>query len=593
MSTDPALRESSGDRPAEPDELERLRHLLFQAEREQLAGLTRRLDDPDVRAVETGSVLSESVRLAVARGPGLAVTMAPMVEEAIHASVRRDPAKLVDAIFPVMGPAIRRSIAATLRDMIQSLNQVLESSVSWRGLMWRVEAHRTGKPFAEIALLHTLVYQVEQVFLIHARTGLLLQHVVATSGLSPDPHVVSGMLTAIQDFVNESFNAGTPGALATMNVGDLTVWIEPGRHAYLAGIVRGHAPMELRSTMQDALAFTHGQHALLLERFQGNAVPFEACRPLLEACLQAKYVDRRTGVDRRTTGVSRQLGVLLAIVVVLLAIWGVQSFRSSRRWSQFVDRLRAEPGIVLVTAETRAGRYFVAGLRDPLAADPARLQTEAGYEPGEIASRWEPYQAADPGFVLSRAATLLTPPSTARLGFDRGVLTVQGTAPRAWMLDRLRLALFVPGVDAVKTDGLRSQEIVDAEARANAVQRHQILFAVDSDTLDPGQQPAIEALAADVRALMAAAQSAAVDVSVEAFGQTDETGSETENAKLGARRAERVLAALVAGGLDRRRFVVRASQATDRSSDDGQRARKRRVELHVRLTPAVDASESR
>jgi len=593
MSTDPALRESSGDRPAEPDELERLRHLLFQAEREQLAGLTRRLDDPDVRAVETGSVLSESVRLAVARGPGLAVTMAPMVEEAIHASVRRDPAKLVDAIFPVMGPAIRRSIAATLRDMIQSLNQVLESSVSWRGLMWRVEAHRTGKPFAEIALLHTLVYQVEQVFLIHARTGLLLQHVVATSGLSPDPHVVSGMLTAIQDFVNESFNAGTPGALATMNVGDLTVWIEPGRHAYLAGIVRGHAPMELRSTMQDALAFTHGQHALLLERFQGNAVPFEACRPLLEACLQAKYVDRRTGVDRRTTGVSRQLGVLLAIVGVLLATWGVQSFRSSRRWSQFVDRLRAEPGIVLVTAETRAGRYFVAGLRDPLAADPARLQTEAGYEPGEIASRWEPYQAADPGFVLSRAATLLTPPSTARLGFDRGVLTVQGTAPRAWMLDRLRLALFVPGVDAVKTDGLRSQEIVDAEARANAVQRHQILFAVDSDTLDPGQQPAIEALAADVRALMAAAQSAAVDVSVEAFGQTDETGSETENAKLGARRAERVLAALVAGGLDRRLFVVRASQATDRSSDDGQRARKRRVELHVRLTPAVDASESR
>ena len=593
MSTDPALRESSGDRPAEPDELERLRHLLFQAEREQLAGLARRLDDPDVRAVETGSVLSESVRLAVARGPGLAVTMAPMVEEAIHASVRHDPGKMVDAIFPVMGPAIRRSIAATLRDMIQSLNQVLESSVSWRGLMWRVEAHRTGKPFAEIALLHTLVYQVEQVFLIHARTGLLLQHVVATSGLSPDPHVVSGMLTAIQDFVNESFNAGTPGALATMSVGDLTVWIEPGRHAYLAGIVRGHAPMELRSTMQDALAFTHGEHALLLERFQGNAVPFEACRPLLEACLQAKYVDRRTGVDRRTTGVSRQLWVLLAIVVVLLAIWGVQSFRSSRRWNQFVDRLRVEPGIVLVTAEARAGRYLVAGLRDPLAVDPARIQTEAGYEPGDIASRWEPYQAADPGFVLSRAATLLTPPSTARLGFDRGVLTVQGTAPRAWMLDRLRLALFVPGVDAVKTDGLRSQEIVDAEARANAVQRHQILFAVDSDTLDPGQRPAIEALAADVRALMAAAQSAAVDVSVEAFGQTDETGSEALNAKLGARRAERVLAALVAGGLDRRRFVVRASQATDRSSDDGQRARKRRVELHVRLTPAVDASESR
>jgi len=418
------------------------------------------------------------------------------------------------------------------------------------------------------------------------RTGLLLQHVVASSAVSTDPHVVSGMLTAIQDFVNESFNTGAPETLETMNVGERTVWIERGTHAYLAGIVRGHAPMALRSALQDALARIHAEHRLVLERFAGDAAPFAVCRPPLESCLQAKYV------NQRTRGVSRPLAVVLAIVVVLLGLWVFLSVRSSWRWNRFVDRLRAEPGLVLVTAEKRAGRYIVSGLRDPLAADPARLQAEAGYEPGEITARWEPYQAAEPGFVLARATTLLAPPATARLTVDRGVLTVSGTAPRAWMSDRLRLALFVPGVAAVRTDGLRSQEIVDAEARADAVGRYQILFAVDSYTLDPAQRPAIAALSAGVRALLAAAQSAAMDVIAEAIGQTDETGSEADNTTLGARRAETVVAALVADGLDRRLFAVMASQATGPSPDDAQRARKRRVELHVRLTPAAQARES-
>jgi OOP family OmpA-OmpF porin len=575
------------DTPASAaDDLARLRQLLLHDERAQLEGLARRLNDPDVRAAETSAVLPEAVRRAVARGPALSVTIAPVVEDAIHESVRRDPARLVNAIFPVMGPAIRRSIAATLRDMVQSLNQVLDSSVSWRGLMWRLEARRTGKPFAEIVLLHTLVYQVEQVFLVHARTGLLLQHVVATSAPSPDPHIVSGMLTAIQDFVNESFNAGVPGTLEAMHVGDRTIWIEPGSRAYLAGIVRGQAPMEFRSALQDALARIHAEHALLLERFEGQAAPFEACRPLLDACLQARYVDGRTG------GVSRPLAVVLALVAILLGLWVFLSLRSSRRWDRFVDRLRAEPGVVLVTAERRAGGLHVAGLRDQLAADPDRLQTEAGYAPGEVTSRWDAYFAAEPAFVLPRATALLSPPSTARLAFDRGALTVQGTAPRAWIADTLRLARFVPGVTAVRADALRSQETVDAEALAAAVGRHAILFPAGSDRLDPGQRQAVAALAADVRAVVAAARAAAVDVTAEVIGGTDETGSETANTRLGARRAEAVVAALVSGGLDRRLFAITAGPSTDPSPDEGQRALKRRVHLRVYLIPSAGVGES-
>ena len=55
--------------------------------------------------------------------------------------------------------------------MMESLNRTVEHSFSWRALAWRWTALRTGKPFAEIVLLNTLEYRVEQVFLVHAESS--------------------------------------------------------------------------------------------------------------------------------------------------------------------------------------------------------------------------------------------------------------------------------------------------------------------------------------------------------------------------------------------------------------------------------------
>jgi predicted ABC-class ATPase len=58
-------------------------------------------------------------------------------------------------------------------------NHSLDISISWQGVKWRLEAMRTGKPFGEVVLLHTLRYRVEQVFPIQRESGLLLLHVAA------------------------------------------------------------------------------------------------------------------------------------------------------------------------------------------------------------------------------------------------------------------------------------------------------------------------------------------------------------------------------------------------------------------------------
>src|SRR5215470_8167562 len=226
------------------ESLEELRHLIIAPEQEDLARLHDRVDNRDSRTQDVSEVLPEAMQRRRAQGgeQALGEALAPSVESALRESVRKDPGTLADALFPVMGPAIRRSILQTLRTLFDSFNETMEQSLSLRGLKWRIEALRTGRSFAEVVLMHSLVFRVEQIFLIHKRTGLPLAHAVAPAAAMQDPSLVSGMLTAIQDFVRDSFNVGGGEVVEKLNVGELEVWVESGPYASIAAVIRGMAP---------------------------------------------------------------------------------------------------------------------------------------------------------------------------------------------------------------------------------------------------------------------------------------------------------------------------------------------------------------
>jgi OOP family OmpA-OmpF porin len=400
-----------------------LRTLLVGPEQRQLRALQTRLDDPVSHARDVSRVLPAAVELRT-HDPHLKRALAPTIEEAISASVRRNPRPLADALFPIIGPAIRKAIAATLSGMLESLNTTLEHSLSWRSLRWRLDARRTGKSFAEIVLLNTLVYRVEQVFLIHRPSGLLLQHVTAAGSSAQDGDLVSGMLTAIRDFVEDSFQVSDEEGLQTLKVGDLSVWIEQGPHAFIAAVIRGTAPADLRATLQQAVESVHAQYSDALQSFGGDSANVEGARPLLEACLQQQYRPR----DRRGTP-SPMLLIVAAILILALGLWAFLGLRARGRWNGYVEALRSEPGIVVVSTAREGGKYLVNGLRDPLARDPGSLTAAHNLRPEDVVGRWQLYQALDPTLSLARARNVLRPPAGVSLTFEDGVLTAAGTAP--------------------------------------------------------------------------------------------------------------------------------------------------------------------
>ena len=552
-----------------------LRAILLAPEQRQLEELQVRLDDRDRRVQDIGEVLPQVLR-EHAHDPQLARALTPPLEEAITASVKRNPKPLADALFPVMGPAIRKAVSASLASMVESFNRTLEQAFSRRSIRWRLEAMRTGKSFAEVVMLKTLLYRVEQAFLIDRRSGLLLQHVQAGSAVVQDADMVSGMLTAIRDFVQDSFKVGEDEGLQTLKVGDLAVWIEQGPHALLAVVVRGAAPPSLRTALQQALEAVHAQYSDLLESFDGNAARFEGTRPLLEVCFQQEFRGRE-----RPRGIPPRVMVIAAAVLLAVGVWMFFALRARNRWNGYVNALRAEPGVVVVSTGRAAGKYVVTGLRDPLASDPASLLPSHNLGPDSVESRWELYQALHPSIVIARARQLLAPPGGVSLEFRDGVLLAAGSAPVEWIETAVQVAPFVPGVARFE-----ARPVIDSALAvlAASIEGAMPMFVKGSTAFTAGSEAILGDQMTRLASLDALGRAARRQYTVELVGEADADGAAESNLPLSQRRAERVLGLLAPPRLEH--VTLTASGIGSRSAatpgeDETNKQRNRRVSFYV------------
>ncbi|MCL4851258.1 MAG: hypothetical protein KJZ78_07715, partial [Bryobacteraceae bacterium] len=180
---------------------------------------------------------------------------------------------------------VRKSVATALRGMMESIDQLVEQGFSRRAFEWRIEAFRTGRPFGEIVLLRSTLYRVEQVFLIHRKTGLLLSQRAAGGAVHRDADLIAAMMTAIQDFVTDSFGKEEGENLESFRVGECAVWIESSPNAVLAGVVRGVAPARLRRVFQGALERISSEQAREIEEFDGDTACFQESERHLDSCL--------------------------------------------------------------------------------------------------------------------------------------------------------------------------------------------------------------------------------------------------------------------------------------------------------------------
>ncbi len=559
--------------------LDELRQLLLEPEQEALRKLQERLDNPKKRAYDISRVLPEALVLCSSQNAALAKELTPQMDKLINASIGKNSKIFIKTLSRMIGPATR----SALSEKIQGMNQALADSFSLRGLKWRWEAFTTGKTFAEVVMLHSLIYRVEQAFLIHKETGLLLQNVVAKDVVSHDADLVSGMLTAIQDFVKDSFKTSGEEGLETLQVGELSVWIEEGPQMLLAVVIRGQAAIELRTVLRDALESIYLEQAEVLETFQGDNSTFEEIKPYLEICLEARY---KSESGKRAP----YFWTLFTMFGIAISVWIFFTWRDHQQWTRYLDKLRKQPGIVITSAEKHRGTYVINGLRDALAPDPRKLIEKADFSHLKLIMNWKPYYAMNPAFILDRSKQVLQPPESIDLTYENGALKAKGSAPHQWIAETRILARAIPGVFKFWSDQVIDADLKQLNQVKKQLEIRRFYFKLKTTEFSAVKSNALPALLTDVHNVLNIAEILNQKVHIQIKGHTDSSGTERKNSDLSLKRAQQLRSFLIRKGVSPAKLTVigvGSSEPQRQELADEDKQFNRRVTFRVIAKPPL------
>lgn len=553
-------------------QLEALRTLLLGMDHRELQQLAGLMNDSARRSDFLAEVVSEALAIRSHQDDSVAETLAPAIGATLQRSINDNPEAVANALYPVMGPAIRKSITETINSLFEGFNRALEESLSPRSLGWRVDAWRTGRSYSEVVMLKTLLYRVEQVFLIHKETGLLIGEVSASTGVSKDADMMSAMLTAIQDFVVDSFNVDSSDRLQTLKLGGLTILIEFGPDVVLAAAVRGSVPTGYVNTLVETLEKIQLQFRKPLAAFDGDSSIFNGLEPVLRQCLLQQAAD--------SAPKKKPWLALLASAAVLIAagVYLLFDYQDRSRWADFVEQLQQVPGVVVYQDDRQHKQ--LAALRDVnLVVD--ELSAQAFALGGSL--NWRPFISMDDSLVLKRIHQGINLPASLRLDVRDGIVTLAGEVDRGWLREFRNNVATVAGVRLLNTDGLR---VIDA---AN-IRRQALLDRINSVTLQfetaianvtVEQQQTLRALVADVRELQSLLEGSGQRVVITLTGSADPSGSQELNRQLSRQRAENARAVLQAHGLAAAIIRVEAAVANDVGSQPAESLRALRVSAAV------------
>ena len=583
--------EGSSDGVPLEQEMRQLRSLLLQTEIDKINDLEHRLNDYATKTHEVSDVLAEAVVMRAGQDNMLNRAFEPIIESSLNASLKKNPNEFINVFFPLIGSTIRRSISESFNSMLGGFSKSLEQSFSLKGIKWRFEALRSGKPFSEIVMLHTLVYSVDQVFLIHNESGLVLSHVVNDGVLSKDADLVSGMLTAVQDLARDCFNnEDDSSSLNSLKMDEFTIYIVRSPAAYIACLVRGTPPGDFLNRLTENLELILAECAGLFGDFKGDSAPFAVANKYLRDCLAQKFRDD----DKPAPVWTKRLAVGVGVFIVLLFI--AQQYHSYRM-GKGVDILRGEPGLLVVDANGSWGfsPWKVICLQDELARPFSTVLGENGYAPDDISIQAIPFVSYEPDIVRLRVIKKILPPEGVEVNYKDGVLGLSGTADMNWILEARQTAMATPGVLSVDASELYDPRVAELTDLIRSVETAVVRFPIGGDMPIPSDQSALDKVIDDLVSMERLATKMGLAVNLTIYGQADATGSERRNYEISQSRARLIASKLFAQQANIPTAIYGIGSdlvhGEDGNMEGVNNQDKRKIDLRVRLMRIADADQ--
>jgi len=481
----------------------------------------------------------------------MADALAPVMSEAIKRQISEAKDDMVDSLYPIIGKTIRKSVAEAMKGLVDNVNSKIEQAIR-KGLFFnRVKSRITGVSEGEMIVRGAMPFRIQEIFLIHKASGLLISHVSsAKSGSTVDKDMISGMLTAIKDFVTDAFKGDVDQELGEIQYGDLKILLEAGRYSYLALVISGVEPPEFKEDLSQLGRRIHNRFHKILRQFDGDMTSFkEIQRPIVQ------FLNKQNTVEKAAEGKKSKSYLLYFLLIAGLLLIGffalryIPKFISNHRMSSEIkDEIQSRLGYDdELRIMSKGDVVTVDGRVDSIEHIPAVA---------EIVGEFQGVREVRNRLRVSRTNETIHTEIKRRLdsneklkGFsptfilDDDVVIIEGEVPDATTKREMAYLIDnIPGIRIINNNLTVNMDAVGFIEEANAfLAERTIYFNANSTGIDDEQMRKLDEIAEFVRPLSA--------YTLKICGYSDNTSTWEYNLQISRLRAEAVRNYLVSQGV--------------------------------------------
>ncbi|WJG09801.1 OmpA family protein [Aliiglaciecola sp. LCG003] len=508
-------------------------------------------------------VVIEALRDRQKQDDGLSQVLTPIVEKSVQHSVNTHSEQFVGYLYPLVGRLVRKSVTAFLGEFLAKTNELIENSLTPKGLLWRLKAWQAGVSFSQYVATQTFIFRVEQVLLIHRKTGILLHSVARSKQESSDADLVSSMLTAINDFVADSFSPQKiehEQNLQVIKTDDFSLVIKRGPRLLLVAAVAGNIPQDISTKFQKTNENIHKLYAREIAEFDGDTLPFESTEQQLQECL---LVEMRPGMDKKRKKPWLAI-TLVSLILIACGYLGWLSYQQSKLLDK-VHRLDKEPGII-VTRINPSGWFNIqlAVLRDPETISIQDWLQQQNIATQRVLVTEKHYLSLEHSMLAKRLGSLIEQYPDISLTWQGSVPQLQGKLAIA---DRQRLAAKLAALSGLANPSELVEKIEISELNTVSednpeilrtlfdinmarIERTQVEFEQGKSDLDALGKENLRTVASYLRRAMDLAKKLELNVGLIIMGASDSSGSPQYNQALSRKRALSAQAFLIEQGIE-------------------------------------------
>ncbi|MFC3122301.1 OmpA family protein [Agaribacter flavus] len=567
------------------EDLDKLRELLLSTPlNEQRAEIQR-----NARQM-VSEVVAEAINDREKLDKSVSQVLMPVVERSIQQSFKQQRKEIVDYVFPLVGELARKYIASSLREFIDKTNELIEHSLSPKGLKWRYEAWRSGMSFAKYIIAKTHIFKIHQVLLIHKETGILLNSVSAEGVADDNSVLVSSMLTAINDFVADSFSdhlSNEEQTLSEIKTKEFSLYLKQGPSALIVVSVTGLLSPAAKHQLQTTLEHIHKLHADKLTSFDGDTQAFSDTDSALFSCLMSEQ--KRAEKEKSTWLAS----TAIAGVALLVGWWGFLYWQTASASTQLQQMLTGVNGIELKQLEIKGiHNIHLTVLRDPSAISLTDWLKQTSIEQDWLHIAERPTISFSKTVIYRKVAALSE--RFPNILFENGKLSLLPEKQNALSLHQFiefeTSLQNIPGVELTTlSEDLFSikRQITTFAQKTNAevtekvlgqligeISSIQIEFSINKSEVSPSELTKISLIAQKLNKIKIITERMNKTPLLLILGTSDTQGTQTRNQILSIERAENVKTMLMQQGIDERYLQAFAAGQieSDRLSSSARKA---------------------